>query len=352
MYCLKCGCAVGETDRFCTVCGAELKQTTPPVKAAPQASATGNGNSFVYCKHCYRMMDAGTDICPACGKSQHIQSANKAQSKKVTWFLICFILGLLCMSSFPFVALLLLGAAVVLAVNMITNKKATENTLVHQMPIVTPTIPVAPKDSEKDGHISAQAEAIVKALQEDTIRQAYGDEFADNFLTDDIEDSNSDLLSAFEHQENNPTYIAKTYKAVGMPYRMDALMELACENSDYHMSKAEIIDELMTDQKIWKYEFYPSKVELVPEPENPTDPNAIKVIVDGKHIAYIKKGSCAHLLKLIKADGIRNISCTIGGGPYKSVYEEYDFEIGDNVYQVERDTVAYSVRLTVHEIKT
>lgn len=35
----------------------------------PENLTDGSGNK--YCKHCYRIMEPGADICPACGKSQH-----------------------------------------------------------------------------------------------------------------------------------------------------------------------------------------------------------------------------------------------------------------------------------------
>ena len=93
-------------------------------------------------------------------------------------------------------------------------------------------------------------------------------------------------LSSMEESKtaSSPSSLGKTYRLTGVEYYEENLLNLACENNDYNMSKRELIDCFMTEERIWKYNFYPTKVDLVPEPENPYDPNAIKVIVDGEHV--------------------------------------------------------------------
>lgn len=143
-------------------------------------------------------------------------------------------------------------------------------------------------------------------------------------------------------------YTVKTYKATGMEHRLDNLLRLGIENPSYSWTKKELIEEGLTEERIWETEFYPSKVELVPEPDNPYDPNAIKVVVDGEHVAYIKQGSCKHLLKVIKEDRIKKIECEIGGGRYKYIAEDYN-DYGKEVYTLDRDTVPYFVHLQITE---
>lgn len=146
-------------------------------------------------------------------------------------------------------------------------------------------------------------------------------------------------------------YTDRTYKVAGTTHYEDHILSLAIENTNYDMTKKEIIDASMTDEKIWKYEFYPSKVGLVPEPENPYDKNAIKVLVDGEHVGYIKAGSCVHLLKAIDEDRVLGITCTISGGPCKIVTEEYDFEKDKDIYTLDHDERNYSVTLVIREAK-
>ena len=75
----------------------------------------------------------------------------------------------------------------------------------------------------------------------------------------------------------------------------------------------------------------------------------IKVIVDGAHVGYVKAGSCAHLLKVIRESRIKKISCEMFGGPYKYIEEEYDYDRDKEVYTLDKGTVPYAVHLTIDE---
>lgn len=141
----------------------------------------------------------------------------------------------------------------------------------------------------------------------------------------------------------------KTYKVAGVSHCSENIMNMALENEDYFKTKRGLIDGGLVGERVWKYEFFPDDVELVPEPENPADPNAIKVIVDGEHVGYIKSGSCAHIHKLLKEGSIADIDCAIGGGPYKYVSEEYDNEKDKEVYDLEKGETQLFVRLQITE---
>lgn len=142
-----------------------------------------------------------------------------------------------------------------------------------------------------------------------------------------------------------------TYLVAGVSFREQDILEMADESDEYAWSKKEIIDECYTNDKLWRYHWDPKQVELVPEPDNQYDPNAVKVMVDGVHIGYIKKGSCKHVLRLLEEDRIRRITCTIGGGPYKVVWEEYDDEKDRDVYTLEKDESPIWAKLKIVEEK-
>ena len=152
-----------------------------------------------------------------------------------------------------------------------------------------------------------------------------------------------------EEPNANSNYKERTYRVSGISFREDAVENIGSENDDYHMTKQELIRDDMTDEQIWEYSFHPRHTELVPEPTNQYDPNAIKVIVDGEHIGYIKSGSCVHVLKLINEERILNIQCQMGGGRYKYLSEKYDDEKDKDVYVLERDSINYWASLTIRE---
>lgn len=124
------------------------------------------------------------------------------------------------------------------------------------------------------------------------------------------------------------------HRVAGTSFRMKEIRSLGAENFDYDLKKREMIDAGLIDERVYRTDFYASKVELIPEPENPQDPRAIRVVVDGVHIGYIKSGSCAHIRKLLSAGMIASIKCEIGGGRYKILCAHYD-ENGKEVYDLQ-----------------
>lgn len=148
------------------------------------------------------------------------------------------------------------------------------------------------------------------------------------------------------------------HRVAGTSFRLKEIQSLGVENSDYNLTKREMIDECLIGERVYRTDFYASKVELIPEPENPHDPRAIRVEADGVHIGYIKSGSCAHIHKLLNEDKIESIKCEMGGGRYKILLEDYD-EDGNEVYEFERDEAPFYASLYIkikqdaeHPIKT
>lgn len=144
----------------------------------------------------------------------------------------------------------------------------------------------------------------------------------------------------------------KTYKVAGVTHYEKNIMHFAEENEVYSYTKKELVDSWtgLDEEKIWKYEFSTPTIELVPEPDNAYDPNAIKVMADGLHVGYIKAEDCAHLLECIREQRISRISCWIGGGPYKLLMEDYDIDKDKQVFTLERDKINLFVHLSVTEL--
>lgn len=118
-----------------------------------------------------------------------------------------------------------------------------------------------------------------------------------------------------------------TFLVAGIYYREDAVIEnLLYENSDYEMRKSEIIESCMEDTYIYKYDTFYGYADLVPEPDNPHDPNAIKVIVNDIHIGYVPAKRTKSIKKILDGSTIFEISCEIFGGPYK-VLPDVDADI-------------------------
>lgn len=133
------------------------------------------------------------------------------------------------------------------------------------------------------------------------------------------------------------------HKVAGTSYHLDAIMALAQENPDYDLTKREIIDDSLTDERIYQYTFADGPVELVDDPDNEYDPNAIKVLVAGQHIGYIKRGSTGRVHNLQRAGRVLGVTAEIYGGRYKIVrcVEEYQTQH----YEMDRDESNYGAAI-------
>lgn len=116
------------------------------------------------------------------------------------------------------------------------------------------------------------------------------------------------------------------FKVAGVTFYKDNFLELADENDDYlFLSNRELIDIYDIGDKIYQYEFNPKHVELIPEPENQYDKNAVRVEVDGLQVGHIKKGSCSQVKNLLASpDFLRVEVDSMGLGGYKRICEEYE----------------------------
>ncbi len=139
----------------------------------------------------------------------------------------------------------------------------------------------------------------------------------------------------------------KTYHIAGVTYYEDNIMSLAQENDFYDMTKKELIEDGFENERIYEYDFCVSKFEIVPEPDNPYDKKAIKVLADGVQIGHIKSGSCSHLLNVIKDNRLTKIEGEIKGGKYK--YLGYDDET--EKYWLEKDKIPFCAKLEISEKK-
>ena len=142
-----------------------------------------------------------------------------------------------------------------------------------------------------------------------------------------------------------------TYKVAGVSHYRGNILSMAVENEDYKLGKRALIAAGLVETRVPQYDFFPHKTELVPEPDNPHDPKAIKVLVDDLHVGYIKAGSCAHLLKVIQEDRIQKIDVTMGGGKSKYLAVVDYKENGDEIYSLETDDYPLYVHLKITEKK-
>lgn len=138
------------------------------------------------------------------------------------------------------------------------------------------------------------------------------------------------------------------HQVTGIKYYMDAIMSLAKPNPDYTKNKEALQRAGLTETTVTEYTWPVYEAELEPEPDNPHDPNAIKVLANGLVVGYIKAGSCARVLKRIREDRIERMTIQFGGGRGKILVQDIDNSVKRQLYTVEERNTVYWANLFLH----
>ena len=139
--------------------------------------------------------------------------------------------------------------------------------------------------------------------------------------------------------------IGKTYRAADVEQYLDNILALAENNPEYSLSESEVIDNYLTDKKIWKYTFKPHKVTLVPKSGHSSAGSSLGVFIEGKQVGSIKAADQERLARAMAATGVEVVYCSIGGGACKIV--QTDIHTGK--FSLKEDEKPYSVTLSICE---
>lgn len=144
-----------------------------------------------------------------------------------------------------------------------------------------------------------------------------------------------------------PEYQYYGFKVAGISYReKDIIDQIMIENDDYDLSKKECIELGMIDERIYKYIGAPSDIQLIPEPDNPHDENAVKVIADDVHIGYVPAEKARKVKRILSTKNIISITCEVYGGQYKVISEDYN-DSGKEVYTIEKDKTNIGAEIAI-----
>lgn len=139
----------------------------------------------------------------------------------------------------------------------------------------------------------------------------------------------------------------ETLKVAGVSYRQDIILPLGHPNKNYNKTQKALIADGLIGKRVYEYDFPAISAEFVPEPDNPHDPKAIRVIAGGQHIGYVKAGSCAHIHNLLRDKRIIRATCAISGGKSKFISsDDYDAK-GRPVFTMETDEIPFFAKVTI-----
>ena len=126
----------------------------------------------------------------------------------------------------------------------------------------------------------------------------------------------------------------ETIKITGTSHFADNIKTLMLENPDYSLSDKELLEEYEVGDDIREYESAAKHVELIPEPDNQYDSNAVRCEIEGVTVGYVKKGSCAHVKNLLSSPDFKYVMIDkLIYGNIKHVYADDD----DKTYVEERE---------------
>lgn len=93
------------------------------------------------------------------------------------------------------------------------------------------------------------------------------------------------------------------------------LTSLAERTPAFQLSDEDFIKRYKSDRKVYQFKFKEMRAELVPEPTNKYDPNAIMIVVDGLVISYVPRA----MTETVRRRMTRPYRVTVKprGGPWK-----------------------------------
>lgn len=120
----------------------------------------------------------------------------------------------------------------------------------------------------------------------------------------------------------------KTFYIQGIQWYVDMCMrDQMLENDEYNMSAREIFECVGENEVVYQYDDFFRDVELVEEPDNKYDPNAVGIYIKGNRSGFVKRNDCTEVKQLLKDPTYKYATLQIQGGDYKKVYEDEDFKL-------------------------
>ena len=127
----------------------------------------------------------------------------------------------------------------------------------------------------------------------------------------------------------------ESFDLPGTHYHKASIAKVADINPDWRKTCKALINAKKENKKIYRFLRTTKKAELVKEPDNPHDKNAVMVLVDGEKVGYISADENLHVIDIMDSGAIEEVSATISGGSYKIVYSEDETKKGESGPYVE-----------------
>lgn len=131
-------------------------------------------------------------------------------------------------------------------------------------------------------------------------------------------------------------------EVVGESYYKAQIAEFGTISQNYYWPQERLYEKFVEGDRVYKYNFPELDAQLVPEPQNPHDPNAIRVAVDGKTVGYVARDNTARISDIVRR-GL-TVKANITGGPHKEI-----LETESGMLMSEKEDCDFRVRLSFYE---
>ncbi len=118
------------------------------------------------------------------------------------------------------------------------------------------------------------------------------------------------------------TSFQETFEVPGAYYHRTSIAKVANLNPDWRKTCKTLVKAGKVNKKIYRFERTTKAAELVEEPDNRHDKNAVMVKIDGETVGYISTEENLHVKDILKNKQVEEISATITGGEYKTIISE------------------------------
>lgn len=142
------------------------------------------------------------------------------------------------------------------------------------------------------------------------------------------------------------------YNVVGESFRKKEISTIGVPNPKYKLSKSDLYKNRLLDVIVYEFTFPKVETVLIPEPSNKHDSNAMKVIMNGVHVGYIKASESAGVNKMLEERRIRRIQGYLCGGNSRTLntggaYYEDGEKIPLNELYIDREAGDYSATVFI-----
>lgn len=172
-----------------------------------------------------------------------------------------------------------------------------------------------------------------------------------------IEELNAEIKSIEESKKHALNKLTFNSYVAGTSHRQKEIKSLVkylaneyllFVNTDYELTKRELIEYRLEDENIYQYEKHEFELKLIPEPENKHDDKAIAVYYDDEQFKVQLGYVPARHLDQVHAMDIRSVRGVLMGGKFRIlIFESYDIFTEKATYSLKRGTHDYKIDLFI-----